>query len=692
MLKLLWKSCLTTAVSVSLAQSALAVEVDLLLLYDDFTASRYNGDPSIVMTSWVENANQAYAESEVDIQLRLVGLEEYTPSSQSMSARLTEIRQSAEVSQLRNEYGADFVSLIASRDGNICGIGNFAVSSYAAFNVTGIQCGYLTLIHELGHNMGLGHSRRQGDRGGARYSYGLGYGVDRTFSTVMAYPQAFSSRKRLNRFSDPDRTCEGLTCGVAIGQPEQADAHTALNNVKLDVANFRQRTVDNGNGGNSLQAPSGLGATSASEDSIRLSWRDNSSEETQFVIQRSRQSDSGFTQVATAPSNSTNYIDAGLTAGTTFYYRVRALSNNAQSSWSNTTTATTKTPTTSVPAPSNLGARIASNNNIALNWKDNSRGEDYFQIQRSDDSGAEFKDIARARRGETNFLDSNLSPGTYYYRIKAHISGMDSSWSNSDSAIIVSDENPPTELLDLSKIGLQLFTNQYSRNASAYLTNNVHTLVLRNNVWLASSSMFDIDRNTILEFDYSSNVSGEIHGIGFDEDSKASSNRIFKLGGSQNWGISDYAYIGDGEIQSFQIPVGQYFTGRMKLVLANDNDKGSGNVSYFSNIRIINGESGDLLDSLDIFEFGLEYINHDTAIIYHIADIDKNTPPTLCVNDDCGTAERVNNRYEREVEIKTDQSYLIEYRTEENDSEQCVNVAIVDYTKQGAGVKGSNCK
>ena len=224
-----------------------AVQVDFLILYDDFTANRYGSNVQATMQSWVDNTNEAYRASQVDIQLRLVGLERYNPSATDISSKLNEIRRSRRVGQLRNQYGADFVSLVASRDGNICGIGNFAVRSSAAFNFTAAQCGYLTMAHELGHNMGLAHSRRQGNNGGARYRYGIGYGVDNSFATVMAYPQAFRTRRRLNRFSDPNRNCEGQRCGVPIGQNQESDAHTALNNVRFDIADFRRATGSGGN-------------------------------------------------------------------------------------------------------------------------------------------------------------------------------------------------------------------------------------------------------------------------------------------------------------------------------------------------------------------------------------------------------------------------------------------------------------
>ena len=143
--------------------------------------------------------------------------------------------------------------------------------------------------------------------------------------------------------------------------------------------------------------------------------------------------------------------------------------------------------------------------------------------------------------------------------------------------------------LDFSTLGLSQFTNQIANDSQVNISNGGKTLELVNNVWQGSTTTFDIGPNTVLNFDFSTNGLGEILGIGFEEDNSATQERIFKLFGSQNWGINDFSYPGDGSTQSFSIPVGQYYTGsNMKLILVNDNDQGTGNVSSFSNIVITN--------------------------------------------------------------------------------------------------------
>jgi peptidyl-Asp metalloendopeptidase len=217
-----------------------AATVDLLVLYDDYSANYYSGDPETAMKSWVTQINAAYRDSQVDIQLRLVGVRLNNDGGATMSNVLGNIRQKQSLIALRDQLGADFVSQL-HKTGS-CGVGYVSVDKNYTWNVTSPGCGPIVMAHELGHNMGLNHSRRQGDQSGSRYRYGVGYGVDNMFATVMAYPQSFNAR-RVSRFSNPNLTCSGLPCGVPIGQPQEAYAAKALDNVKNEIAGFRATKV-----------------------------------------------------------------------------------------------------------------------------------------------------------------------------------------------------------------------------------------------------------------------------------------------------------------------------------------------------------------------------------------------------------------------------------------------------------------
>lgn len=154
------------------------------------------------------------------------------------------------------------------------------------------------------------------------------------------------------------------------------------------------------------------------------------------------------------------------------------------------------------------------------------------------------------------------------------------------NVIISDDEVPPLppedECIELENVSA--FTNS---NTGTF-TSQGCTISLLGNIWRASDDTFTITPESVLTFDFSSNQEGEIHGIGFDEDNTASTNRIFQLSGSQNWGIQDFDY--SGGTQTYSIAVGQYYTGTgMKLILVNDQDSGSQtNTTIISNVKLTN--------------------------------------------------------------------------------------------------------
>ena len=87
-------------------------------------------------------------------------------------------------------------------------------------------------------------------------------------------------------------------------------------------------------------APVSLTAAALTKSSIKLTWGDNSNNETGFKIERSTNG-STFTQIATVGANATTYTNTGLQKSRKYWYRVRAYNGIGNSGYSNVANATT---------------------------------------------------------------------------------------------------------------------------------------------------------------------------------------------------------------------------------------------------------------------------------------------------------------------------------------------------------------
>jgi YVTN family beta-propeller protein len=94
-------------------------------------------------------------------------------------------------------------------------------------------------------------------------------------------------------------------------------------------------------GGPPPTAPSGLEAETIDDNEIELTWTDNSTDELGFKIERRKDEDGAFVQVAKVDDGTESYTDNGLEDGTTYHYRVRSYNEAADSSASSSAEATT---------------------------------------------------------------------------------------------------------------------------------------------------------------------------------------------------------------------------------------------------------------------------------------------------------------------------------------------------------------
>jgi hypothetical protein len=207
-------------------------------------------------------------------------------------------------------------------------------------------------------------------------------------------------------------------------------------------------------------APSNLVATVVSYSRIDLTWTDNSTNETGFIIARKTGSGGTYEAVGGVLANVTSYQNTGLNSHTIYYYYVVAYNSSGSSSPSNEVHATTLygPPV----APSNLGAIVISASQINLSWTDNSSFETGVKIERKTGSTGTWAQIATVAANVTTYNNTGLSQHTiYYYRVRAYYSTYNSSYSNEDYATteIAAPGNLTATAVSISQINLHWTDN-----------------------------------------------------------------------------------------------------------------------------------------------------------------------------------------------------------------------------------------
>ncbi|HYL67284.1 MAG TPA: fibronectin type III domain-containing protein [Nitrosopumilaceae archaeon] len=193
------------------------------------------------------------------------------------------------------------------------------------------------------------------------------------------------------------------------------------------------------------QSPTGLKASTVSSSQINLSWtapaNNGGSAITGYMIERSTDGGTTWsTTVANTANTSTIYSDKGLTASTTYIYRVSAINSVGTSSPSNTASATTSAASTAPQPPTGLAATAASSSQINLSWTaPTSNGGSAitgYKIERSANGGTIWSTIqSNTANTATTYSDTGLAASTtYMYRVSAINAVGTSSPSNTASA------------------------------------------------------------------------------------------------------------------------------------------------------------------------------------------------------------------------------------------------------------------
>lgn len=253
-----------------------------------------------------------------------------------------------------------------------------------------------------------------------------GFKIERSTSATGAYSVVATLAENSTNYSDT-----GLTASITY-------YYRVYSYIGTDNSSFSQvaNATTQAPPSNPPTAASALVSTAVSSAQINLSWTDNSSDESGFKIERALSAGGAYTLIATLAPNTVSYSDTGLTASTTYYYRVYAYNMVGDSAATAVANATTQAVATTAPAAANaLATSVISSSQINLTWTDNSSNESGFKIERSLSNAGPFTEIASVVANITTYSNTSLSSlTTYYYRIYAYNTAGNSAYSNTANA------------------------------------------------------------------------------------------------------------------------------------------------------------------------------------------------------------------------------------------------------------------
>jgi hypothetical protein len=178
-----------------------------------------------------------------------------------------------------------------------------------------------------------------------------------------------------------------------------------------------------------FQPPTNVTATPLSFSQVRVTWTDVSPNEAGFQVFRS--ATTGAAVVYTSGPNVTSWTDSGLTASTSYCYKVRAFrengSNQTYSDYSAFSCVITPAPPPPPPpppappgAPDQVYAEPVDSVTIRLTWRDGSSNEDGFRVERSVANGTTWTTVGTVAPNVLSFTQNDpLAEQGVCYRVIA---------------------------------------------------------------------------------------------------------------------------------------------------------------------------------------------------------------------------------------------------------------------------------
>ncbi|MGM0581791.1 MAG: reprolysin-like metallopeptidase [Bacteroidota bacterium] len=191
--------------------------------------------------------------------------------------------------------------------------------------------------------------------------------------------------------------------------------------VKATLSNYSSNYSDTINvlfEGPQITAPSNLLAQENVNGTVNLTWDDNSSNETSYIIERSTNDETDFVEIGNVGTDVSSFDDNTVEGETDYFYRVKAMFNDFSSDYSNSVNIFTQQQ---VPAaPTTITAANNPDGSVLIQWTDNADDESGYIIERSVDNNSNFELLSELGMDSFSYTDDSVEEETiYFYRVKA---------------------------------------------------------------------------------------------------------------------------------------------------------------------------------------------------------------------------------------------------------------------------------
>lgn len=245
--------------------------IDLLIVYTPAAAATsyvsQHGGVDAVIANMIALGNRCLSNSQTGITLRLAHSEQIDyAETNDMGISLSHLQDSSDgymdnVHAMRKQYNADLVQLLTT-DSNSGGLGySLNNSNYAATGmyeygfsvcwITQVGDDYPCSVHELGHNMGLGHGAQQTSvTADGIFSYSKGWRWqgsqnnvfgNKYYTSVMSYAGNYYSDGLISQYTPYFSNPNISYLGAATGNATQADAARSLREMKHVIAFYSDK-------------------------------------------------------------------------------------------------------------------------------------------------------------------------------------------------------------------------------------------------------------------------------------------------------------------------------------------------------------------------------------------------------------------------------------------------------------------